>query len=85
MEAALRGQTGLMATLVRESNDPYVCSISLADVHKISNAERKVPRSMINEAGNDVTDEFISYARPLIMGELQPVMKDGVPQHLVLY
>ena len=85
VEAALRGQSGLMATLVRESNDPYVCSISLADVHKISNAERKVPRSMINEAGNDVTDEFISYARPLIMGELQPVMKDGVPQHLVLY
>jgi 6-phosphofructokinase 1 len=28
-------------------------------------------------------DEFIKYARPLIIGELTPIYKDGVPTHLI--
>ena len=27
--------------------------------------------------------EFIDYAKPLIMGELTPIYKDGVPVHLI--
>ena len=32
--------------------------------------EKKMPRSFINGQGNDVTEEFIRWAKPLIGGEL---------------
>lgn len=27
-------------------------------------------------------DEFVSYVRPLIQGDVSPVMVDGIPRHL---
>ena len=84
VEAALSGQNGLMATLVRESGDPYVCTIGLSDVHYISNVERCVPLEWITDDGSGISDEFIKYARPLIMGENPPIMVNGIPYHLVL-
>ena len=84
VEAAMDGRNGLMATLVRRSTDPYICTIGLSDVHKISNVERCVPREWINEEGDGVTEEFVKYARPLIMGQSEAVFIKGVPKHLVL-
>ena len=54
------------------------------DVHKIANAEKKVPRAWINESGDGVTEEFLNYVRPLIQGEILPFMVNGLPAHLVL-
>ena len=42
------------------------------------NFEKKVPMSMISPNGFGVTDEFITYAAPLIEGEVQPIYKNGV-------
>ncbi len=84
VEAALSGKTALMATLLRKGDEPYVCEIGLADVRKISNVERKVPKEWITEEGSNVSEDFIRYARPLIQGESQPVMVNGLPRHLVL-
>jgi len=36
----------------------------------------------VNEEGTYVTNEFISYVRPLIQGDVSPVMVDGIPRHL---
>ena len=83
-EAALSGKTGLMATLLRANDDPYVCEIGLADVHNISNVERLVPLEWITEDGSQISDDFIRYALPLIQGESQPVIENGLPKHLVL-
>ena len=30
-----------------------------------------------------LTNDYINYAKPLIMGELQPIYKDGLPVHLI--
>ena len=38
----------------------------------------------MNKEGNYVTDEFINYVEPLILGDYQPFMVNGLPQHLVL-
>ncbi len=84
VEAALSGRTGLMATLLRANEEPYVCEIGLADVHNISNVERKVPLEWIIEEGSQVSDEFIRYCLPLIQGESLPVIENGLPRHLVL-
>ena len=78
---ANNGKTGMMITLERTNNNPYECTTNIYDIHNIANVEKKVPLEWINN--NQMTDEFINYAKPLIQGELLPVFKDGLPVHLV--
>lgn len=77
---ALEGQTGKMITFIRTGNEPYTITCSTADVNDICNQEKAVPLSWITENGCDVTDEFISYARPLIQGQVDVPMEDGLPR-----
>ena len=81
---AFEGCTGSMITIKVESRAPYLVSYSDFDIHEIANVERKVPLEWITEDGTYVSDEFIAYARPLIMGEIDPYYSEGVPQHLSL-
>ena len=67
----------------RHGDNPYQCGTSAHDIHDIANVERKVPDEWITEDGSNISDEFIAYARPLIMGELTPLFVDGLPAHLV--
>ncbi len=83
VEAATNGQTGMMITLERTNNNPYECTTNIYDIHNIANVEKKVPIEWINLETNQMTDEFLKYARPLIQGELTPIFKDGVPVHLI--
>ncbi|XCP84779.1 6-phosphofructokinase [Roseburia hominis] len=82
VKAADEGDSGKMVVLVRLSDDPYQCGTEVKDVHKIANDERLVPREWVNEEGTYVTDEFITYVKPLIQGDVSPVMVDGIPRHL---
>ena len=82
VKAADEGDTGEMVILKRISDDPYQCTTELRNVHKVSNVEKTVPREWITKDGTYVTDEFIGYVRPLIQGDLAPVMVDGIPRHL---
>jgi len=84
VKAAFEGESGKMIILKRISDDPYLCVTGIEDVHKVANIEKKVPREWINEEGDYVTPEFISYVRPLIQAELTPMMVDGLPRHLRL-
>jgi 6-phosphofructokinase len=83
-KAASEGQTGMMITIDVVKRDPYEVAYSIYDIHAIANVERPVPAEWIVDNGTNVSDEYIKYARPLIMGELQPLMVDGLPRHLVL-
>lgn len=82
VKAADEGDSGKMVVLVRLSDDPYQCGTEVKDVHKIANDERLVPREWVNEEGTYVTDDFVTYVRPLIQGDVSPVMVDGIPRHL---
>ena len=82
--AAEAGKTGMMITLNRNGNAPYECGTSAYDIHAIANVERSVPIEWITEDGTGLNEEYEKYARPLIMGELQPMMVNGLPRHLVL-
>lgn len=82
VKAADEGNSGKMVVLQRLSDDPYQCGTEVKDVHKIANDEKLVPRDWVNEEGTYVTNEFISYVRPLIQGDVSPVMVDGIPRHL---
>lgn len=85
VKAADEGDTGKMVVIDRISDDPYQSAAGIYDVHRIANHEKVVPRSWMNKEGNYVTDEFINYIEPLIQGDYQPFMVNGLPQHLVLH
>ena len=84
VKAADEGDSGRMVVIDRVSDDPYMSAEGIYDVHKIANNEKLVPRSWVNREGNYVTREFIDYVEPLIQGDYQPFMVNGLPQHLVL-
>lgn len=84
VKAADEGDTGKMVVIDRVSDDPYMAAAGIYDVHRIANNEKLVPRSWISKDGSYVTDEFVNYVEPLIQGDYQPVMVNGLPRHLVL-
>ncbi len=84
VEAARDGKTGIMVTLVRDSQFPYHCTTGTYDIHEIANFEKCVPTKWITNDGINVTQDFVDYAQPLILGELAPYMVNGVPRHLVI-
>lgn len=82
VKAADEGDSGKMVVIDRFSDDPYQSGTEVKDVHKIANDEKLVPREWVNAEGTYVTEEFISYVKPLIQGDVSPVMVDGIPRHL---
>ena len=82
--SAIRGESGKMSALKRICDDPYQVEIELADLSKIANFEKKVPMEWINEEGNDIKDDVLTYLKPLIQGEVQIPYENGVPRHFIL-
>lgn len=83
-QAAEEGKTGMMITIDVKERNPYQVGYSIYGIHAIANVERPVPAEWIINDGTDVSEEYVNYARPLILGELTPMMVNGTPRHLVL-
>ena len=79
-EAAEAGVTDKMITFEREPGEIYKCKTGLVYLVEVANAEKKVPREWINEAGNGVLQPFIDYALPLINGEVDRPTENGLPR-----
>lgn len=62
---ALEGKSGYMISLVRESDDPYSCTTGLAPLEMVANAKKDIPTDYISPEGNNVTEKFIQYVKPL--------------------
>ena len=81
VEYALAGETGKMVAFDRDTKDgAYHCSITIQPLSVCANMEKKVPREWINEAGTNVTQDFIDYVLPLIQGENERVRESGLPR-----
>ena len=80
--AALSEKTGIVMGYKR--NDDNTFSIIENKVCDVANLEKKVPDNFITENGHDITDEFIDYCLPLIMGEPEIVTENGIPKHIAL-
>ncbi|MDD7113905.1 MAG: 6-phosphofructokinase [Lachnospiraceae bacterium] len=83
-EAAMQGQTGMMVTIQVSSREPYMVNYNKYDIHEIANVERKVPHDWIINNGTYVSDKYIEYASPLIIGTILPYYAGGLPRHLTL-
>lgn len=71
VKSAVEGQSGFMVGYKRVSTEPYQIEYELVELEKVANVENVLPDHFINEAGNDVTDAFVEYCKPLIGGELE--------------
>lgn len=63
---AARGDSGYMATILRNPGDVYSVRYDKVPLDEVANSERTFPKEWIAENGYDVTDDFVKYAKPLI-------------------
>lgn len=79
VKKALEGVTGQMITFSRKSDSPYEIECATVDVNQVCNQEKKFPAEWISGKGNDIADEFLAYVLPLIQGETDQKMENGLP------
>ena len=76
---ALEGVTGQMIAFNRKSDSPYEMECVTVDVNQVCNQEKKFPSQWITGNGTDISEEFLAYALPLIQGEPERKMENGLP------
>lgn len=81
LRAALDGSTGKMMYFRRVSDVPYAVKIEMTDAVNVANLEKKFPKEWISPEQNQVTDAAIAYFLPLIQGEVDICMRNGLPVH----
>ena len=82
VKAAVKGETGKMMAFKRISDRPYFSEIVTVDAKEVANKERLFPKEWINNKGNNVTAFALDYFLPLIQGEVNVLMENGMPVHL---
>ena len=85
VELALQGKTGVMPVVVRTSDSPYRWKVGEADLAKVANREKMMPRNFISKDGFGITAAARRYLEPLIQGEdYPPYGTDGLPKYACL-
>lgn len=84
VELAVAGKSGVMATIVRQSGEPYQWSVGEAPLDQVANVEKKMPRDFISADGFHITEACRAYLSPLIQGEDYPPYRNGLPQYVQL-
>lgn len=72
LKLAVKGHTGVMVGFLRkETGDgSYEMEMTRIPIEKVMLLEKTLPESYINDRGNDVTEAFVKWCRPLIGEEL---------------
>lgn len=84
VEFALKGHNSVMPTIDRVSNKPYKWKVGMAQLSKVANVEKMMPKNFITKDGFGITEKCREYLSPLIKGEDYPPYKDGLPQYVRL-
>ena len=73
LRAAMEGMSGVMIGLIRDENEDgeYGVRTAAIPIKEVMLHERVLPDDYINDRGNDVTDAFLKWCRPLIGPELR--------------
>ena len=82
VEKALQGETGKMVTCSRLSGPGYELEYGLTEVGNVCNREKSFPVEWITAEGSDIGPEFLDYALPLIQGQPDHIMENGLPKYL---
>jgi ATP-dependent phosphofructokinase / diphosphate-dependent phosphofructokinase len=84
VEFALEGHNAVMPTIERLSSKPYKWKVGMAQLAKVANVEKMMPKNFISRDGFGITDKCREYLAPLIKGEDYPPYKDGLPSYVRL-
>ena len=79
VELAVAGTSGVMVSIVRESNDPYRWSLGTAPLAEVALGAKPMPDNFINAKGNFVTPACIEYLKPLVGTLPEYTRLKGVP------
>lgn len=66
VQIAVKHGSGFMSTILREPGQIYQVYYDKVPLEMVANSERTFPESWISPSRDDVTDDFVRYARPLI-------------------
>ena len=66
---------------MKRESDPYKINYETFSLANVANAIKYLPRSMMNEKGNNVTQEFIDYILPLCEGNDKVIEKNGIAMY----
>jgi 6-phosphofructokinase len=75
VQSAVAEKSGFMVALIREKTSTYKVHTDLVELNKVANFRKLVPPNFINDRGNDITEEFLKYARPLIGEPFHPYIR----------
>jgi 6-phosphofructokinase 1 len=82
---ALQGKSGVMPVIERVSDKPYRWKIGEAQLSKVANREKKMPKNYISKDGFGITAAARRYLEPLIRGEdYPPYDRRGLPKYVTL-
>jgi len=82
---AVKGQSGVMITLVREPGPVYRCSTGTAPLAEVAKGEKLLPQEYLNAEGNGITEAMKDYVKPLVRGEAPVnIGPDGLPLYVRL-
>src|SRR5210317_1688546 len=85
VDLALEGKSGVMPIVVRTSDQPYRWKVGEADIARVANREKMMPRKYISADGFGITAAARRYLEPLIHGEdYPPYDKNGLPKYVHL-
>jgi 6-phosphofructokinase 1 len=85
VKLAIQGKTGVMPIIERTSDNPYRWKVGEAQLSRVANREKKMPRRFISADGFGITGPARRYLEPLIRGEdYPPYDKHGLPRYVHL-
>lgn len=74
VQAAVSGETGKMVALRRLPGADYKTETFLADIQDVMMTESKMPDAFINAEGNNITEAYKDWVRPLLGKPLPKLM-----------
>ena len=82
VQLAAAGQSGFMATILRNAGPNYGVTYDKVPLAEVANSERTFPDHWISANGVDVTDDFLDYCRPLVGEDMVTLPMVGGRQRL---
>ena len=84
VKKAVDGETDKMIAFRRKPGETYEIEYVAEPLSSAANAEKQIPAEWITADGTNLTDDFVTYALPLIAGEPNRRLKNGLPVYAKL-
>ena len=84
VEFAIAGKSAVMPAIRRLSDAPYRWDIIEAPLSEVANQEKMLPPNFISADGFGITEAARRYLAPLLVGDVYPPFKVGLPDFVMI-